>query len=81
MQTIWDWLTIGLFAGLVILLLQRSAEPRPTDRLWQYAPPAVACMAANQFGNNGYALPAVLLLVAGLAYVWYVLKPLDRSGD
>ena len=41
METVWDWVTVFGFAGLVTLLLQRSAEEEPRDELWQYAPPAL----------------------------------------
>lgn len=74
METIWDWVTIFVFAGLVTLLLQRSSEDTPRDKLWQYAPPAVAVAVANQVGNAEYHLFAALILVAVVAYVFWVLK-------
>ena len=74
METIWDWLTIFIFAGLVTLLLQRSSEDAPRDKLWQYFPPAVACAMANYFGNQGTVWAAVVILIALVAYVVVVLK-------
>jgi hypothetical protein len=74
METVWDWVTVFGFAGLVTLLLQRSSEDEPRDKLWQYAPPAIACAVANYLGNEGIALPAALILVAALAYTFAVLK-------
>jgi hypothetical protein len=40
MNTIFDWITIGLFGFLVILYLQRSTLDKPVDRVWHYVPPA-----------------------------------------
>jgi hypothetical protein len=73
-ETIWDWVTIFAFAGLVTLLLQRSSEDTPKDKLWQYAPPAVACAVANQVGNANYPVFAALILAGVVVYVFWVLK-------
>lgn len=73
-ETVWDWLTIFIFAGLVTLMLQRSTEDEPKDKLWHYAPPAVACAVANYLGNEGIDWAAVLILIALVAYVFIVLK-------
>jgi hypothetical protein len=73
-ETIWDWVTIFVFAGLVTLLLQRSSEEQPRDKLWHYGPPAVAVAVANQVGNAEYHLFAALILAAVVVYVFRVLK-------
>ncbi len=78
METIYDWVTVAIFAGLVVLFLQRSTAEEPSDRLIDYLPPALGCAVANWLGNNGYPLFAVLAIVAVGAYTWYVLKPLAR---
>lgn len=77
--TIYDLVTVALFAGLAILFLQRSAEAEPKDRIIQYAPPAVGCALANWLGNSGYDVPAVIVLAAVVAYTLYVLKPFSRA--
>lgn len=74
-ETIFDWLTLAVFTGLVVLLLQRSAQEEPSDHLWQYAPPAIGCAVVNYVGNEGYSLIAAVGLVAVLVYIYYVLKP------
>lgn len=74
MDTVWDWLTIFIFAGLVTLMLQRSSEETPKDKLWQYLPAALACALANYLGNAGVVWAAVVILLAMLAYVLVVLK-------
>lgn len=75
METPFDWLTLMVFTGLVVLLLQRSSQEDPGDKLWQYAPPAIGCAVVNWLGNEGYVLPAVLGLVLVVAYIFYVLRP------
>ncbi|MET1754410.1 XrtV sorting system accessory protein [Novosphingobium sp. RD2P27] len=80
MQTVFDWLTVAIFAGLAVVYLQRSVGARPEhDAVWKYLPPAAACMAANQIGNAGWLIPATVLMCATLAYVWFVIRPLDRA--
>lgn len=74
MVTVWDWLTIFAFAGLVTLFLERSSKPVPQDKLWHYAPPAIACAVANQIGNGGRDLVAALILASVVIYALVVLK-------
>lgn len=81
MQTIWDWLALALFAGLVVIFLQRSVGPRPAhERVVHYLPPALGCALANYAGNEGQPVIAALLLAAALGYIWFVLRPF-RSGS
>ncbi len=80
MQTVYDWLTVAVFAGLVVLFLQRSSREELTDHLWQYLPPALGCGLANYLGNEGHDLAAVVTLVAVGAYIYYVLKPYRMPG-
>ena len=79
MQTAWDLVTLLGFAGLITLFLQRSSQERPQDKLWQYAPPALACAGANYIGNNGNPVLAAVVLAAAALYVFMVLKPKLRS--
>lgn len=75
MDTVYDWITLAIFAGLIVLFLDRSSKPEPSDHLWQYLVPAVGCALANYAGNHGNTVLAVLIIVAILAYVQIVLKP------
>jgi hypothetical protein len=75
MQTPFDWVTIALFAGLVVLLLQRSSMQEPSDKLWQYVPPAIGCATVNYLGNNGHPVLAVGGLILVIVYIIIVLKP------
>jgi len=85
-QTIFDLVTLGLFAGLVVLFLQRSTTPEPRDHMYQYAPPAIGCAVANYFGNQGDKLGnmglevlAWVLIACVVAYVLYVLRPFSQT--
>lgn len=80
MQTVYDWLTIAIFAGLIILFLQRSSADEPKDKIYQYVPAGIACALANYLGNSGQDILAVLVIVALAVYVWLVLKPLADLG-
>ena len=74
METLYDWITVLVFAGLVTLFLQRSSLVEPPDTIWHYMPPSIGCMACNYFGNEGQHVVAIVLLIAVLAYIHVVLK-------
>ncbi|MBB4641763.1 XrtV sorting system accessory protein [Rhizorhapis suberifaciens] len=81
MSTIYDWVTIGLFAALIVLFLQRSTDEGPeVDSIWHYLPPSIGCAVANYFGNEGMNGAAVAVLAATAAYTWLVLKPFMATG-
>lgn len=87
METVYDWVTVGIFAGLIVLFLQRSVGP-VHDRAWPYAVAAVGCAVLNQVGNkalddDNMMLHAVTVisLLGLLAFIQYFLRPFDRSGD
>ena len=86
MDTPYDWITVALFAGLVVLFMQRSTLANPRDSLWQYLGAAAGCALANWFGNNAegrllYHGAAVAVIIGTLVYVALVLRPLDRRED
>lgn len=78
METIYDWVTIAIFAGLIVLFLQRSVAEVQTDRVIDYLPPAVGCAVGNYLGNNDQPLLAIIVIAAVPIYIWFVLKPLAR---
>jgi hypothetical protein len=79
-STIYDLVTLGLFAGLAILFLQRSTgAPSQNDRIYHYAPPAIGCAVANWFGNQSMDLAAIATIIASVAYVFLVLKPFQQE--
>lgn len=75
MQTVYDWVTIAIFAGLIVLFLQRSTAEVQTDRVIDYLPPALLCALGNWLGNNGHTVPAIIVIAIIPVYVLIVLKP------
>lgn len=76
METIYDWITVAIFGGLVVLFLHRSVQPgEPQDTILHYLPPSVGCAVANYVGNEGEGLISFLIVAAVLIYVALVLKP------
>lgn len=81
METVYDWVTVAIFAALVVLLLQRSSEDEPRDKLYHYAPPSIGCALANYLGNEGYEVAAYVLIAAIVGYIIFFLKPFDGVSD
>jgi len=82
METVYDWVSLAIFAGIIVLFLQRSSMENPPDRMIDYLPPALGCAVANQVGNYAIEHESVLMHIIGAAmligvvvYVWLVLKP------
>lgn len=77
LETFYDWVTVAIFAGLVVLFLQRSTGDDDTvhDPLWMYLAASGGCAVANYLGNDGLHFPAIVALVATLAFVVHFLKP------
>jgi hypothetical protein len=82
MQSIYDWLSLAIFAGLIVLFLQRSTSDRADKdvSLFYYLAAGVGCAVANYFGNNGQDIIAILLLVATVGFIAYFLKPFQRPS-
>jgi hypothetical protein len=72
MTTAFDILTVACFAGLVVAFFQLTE--RDTRTLLQLIVPAVAFAVANQMGNAGLTLFALILLVAGAGYAALVVR-------
>ena len=78
METVYDWVTVAIFAGIIVLFMQRSMSDeveREGDSLWLYLAAGVGCAVANYFGNEGQHVVAVLLIAGTLAFILYFLKP------
>jgi len=75
-ETVYDWITVAIFGGLVVLFLHRSiGDEPPKDNIWQYMPPAIGCAVANYVGNEGHGAFSAVIVVVVLAYILLVLKP------
>lgn len=86
METVYDWVTVAIFAGLVVLFMQRSTSDEPereNDSLWLYLGAGLGCAVSNYIGNKGIHLLAVPLILATLGFIWYYLRPFDwpKSND
>ncbi|MGZ5921135.1 MAG: XrtV sorting system accessory protein [Rhizomicrobium sp.] len=76
MQTIFDWVTMAIFAGLVVLFLNRSMAPEEKqDNIYHYAPPALGCALANYLGNHDQRVVAIALVIAVVGYILFFLHP------
>lgn len=78
METAFDWITLGIFCGLIVLFLNRSSQEEPGDHLWQYLVAAVGCALANYLGNNEQQVAGAAVIVAVLAYIVVILKPIPN---
>ena len=79
METVYDWVTVAIFAGLVVLFVQRSTAEHETpaehDSLLVYLGAALGCAVANYLGNNGYDVLAIPLIGATIFFILYYLRP------
>jgi predicted branched-subunit amino acid permease len=72
MQTAFDFLTVACFAGLVIVYFQFTK--RDTRTLMHLLISAAAFAIANQMGNTGLPIFALILIVAGAGYAALVVQ-------
>ena len=80
MKTTYDFITMALFAGLIVLFLQRSmAAEQDTRPLWQYIAPAILLALADVLGNREQHVVAIAILAAFLAIVAVMLKPFGEA--
>ncbi len=79
MQTIFDWVTMAVFSGLVVLFLNRSMAPEEKqDNIYHYAPPALGCAIANYIGNHDRRAAAITLIIAVVGYILFFLHPFGK---
>jgi hypothetical protein len=78
MESVYDWVTVAIFAGLVVLFVQRSTaeeQPGEHDSLLLYLGAAIGCAVANYAGNKGLHIVAVPLIIATVGFIVYFLRP------
>lgn len=83
MSTPYDWITLAIFAGLIVLFLHRSTDGQaegPNDSLLLYLAAGAGCGIANYFGNEGQHAVAILLILATIGFIIYFLKPFRWPG-
>lgn len=81
METAYDWVTLAIFAGLVVLFLQRSMETQLRDSMLHYLIAGLGCAVANYLGNEGQDILAILLIIATLGFIFYFLRPFSVGPD
>jgi hypothetical protein len=75
MVTLFDFATVACFLALVgAYFLLTSRSPRTLLRLLLAA---IAFAVANQLGNAAYFLSATVLIIAGVAYAFIIVR-LDK---
>ena len=83
MSSIYDWVSLGIFAGIIVLFLHRATAERAEDdvSLIYYLVPAAGCAIGDYLGNHGEGLLGALMFAAAIAFVFFYLKPikLNRS--
>ena len=74
---LFDFLTIGLFAGLIVLFLNRSLDDQvhANDDMWRYLAAAVCCAAVNYVGNEVSLALGAVLACATVAFILVALRP------
>jgi hypothetical protein len=80
LKTIYDLIAIGLFAGLAILFLQRSAsralDPIP---IWKYGLPAVGCALADYLGDHDQMIASIAIFLVVAVYCVMALHPFQQG--
>ena len=81
MKSIYDIVSLILFAGVALLFLQRSAasDPDPVP-LWRYGVAAAGCAAGAVLGNNEQKIAAIAVLIATVVFSVAMLKPFKQSS-
>lgn len=80
MSTAWDFITLAVFAGLIVLFLQRSMDNEASehDPMWRYLAAAVGCAVTNYLGNEISDFAAAAALVATAGFILFVLRPFPQ---
>lgn len=77
METVFDWVSLAIFAGLIVLFLQRSTgdHNKKDAPLYYYLGAGGGCAVGDYLGNHGQDLLAGLILAATIAFIVVCLKP------
>lgn len=76
MTTTYDWITVGIFSGLIVLFLHRSSTAALVrDPMHNYLVALIGCAVANYLGNVGQGALAAAVIAAVLTFILMVLRP------
>lgn len=79
METVFDWVSVFIFAVLIVLFVHRStsaSDDEPDQPIIPYLVGGVGCAVGNYFGNEGMLPLAILVLGATILYIFYYLRPI-----
>ena len=79
METVYDWVSIAIFAGLIVLFISRATsdnDEEASQSIVPYLLAGVGCAVGNYLGNAGQDAFAVLVLGGTLIGVFHFLHPL-----
>lgn len=80
MKTSYDFVTVAVFAAIVLIFLQRSVSPpAKADPMWHYLAASIGCAVSNFLGNEGFDLAAITLLLLVVGFVLVVIRPFQRG--
>ncbi len=80
METVYDWLSVALFATLIVIFVHRatSEDDEEADQpFWPYLLGGVGCAVGNYFGNEGMMPLAILFLGGTALFIFYYIRPLQ----
>ncbi len=79
METVFDWVSVFLFAALIVLFVHRATsagDHEPDQPIIPYLVGGVGCAVGNYLGNEGILSLAILVLGATILYIFYYLRPI-----
>ena len=79
MSTIYDWVTVLIFIGLLALYFLR--QDRTDVPIARYMIAAAGCALANYLGNENHALAAVTIIAATLYFTYFFIVIPSEPGQ
>ena len=79
METVYDCVSVFVFAGLIVLFVHRATSAKdddPDESVVPYLIGGVGCAVGNYLGNEVSAALAVLVLGLTILYIFYYLRPI-----
>ena len=76
-KSVYDIVSLAIFAGLIVLFLQRStaANDEGDASLLHYLAAGIGCGLSNYLGNKGNDILAIGSLIVTVAFIMHFLKP------
>lgn len=78
MSTVYDWVTVLIFIGLLALYFLR--QERTDVPIARYMAAAAGCAFANYLGNENFQLAAWAVIAATLYFTYFYIVAPSESG-